>query len=54
MLRALYPFAFAHPSMSEKLWGLQRRIGISWVSFVTWPSYFVVWKLLIGAIQSCY
>ena len=29
LLRALYPFAFAHPSMSEKLWGLQRRIGIT-------------------------
>ena len=29
MLRASYPFAFAHPSMSPRLWGLQRRLGIS-------------------------
>ena len=49
LLRAVYPIAFAHPSMTPALWGVQRSIGISWVSFVTWPSYFVVWRLLIGA-----
>ena len=28
MLRASYPIAFAYPSMSPRLWGLQRRLGI--------------------------
>ena len=46
LLRATYPFAFAHPSMTPALWGVQRTIGISWVNFVTWPSYFIVWTLL--------
>ena len=49
LLRASYPIAFAHPSMSQALWGVQRSIGISWVSFVTWPSYAIVWSLLMGA-----
>ena len=52
-LRASYPLAFAHPSMSPALWGVQRRIGISWISFVTWPSYMVVWYLLLGAAKAC-
>ena len=51
LLRALYPLAFSHPSWSPKLWGAQRRLGVSWVSFVTWPSYAIVWVLLIGAAQ---
>jgi len=53
MLRASYPIAFAYPSMSPALWGVQRRLGISWVSFVTWPSYGVVWTLLYGAYEAC-
>merc|ERR1712023_39298 len=52
LLRATYPVAFAHPSMTPALWGVQRRIGISWVNFVTWPSYFVVWTLLLGAARA--
>ena len=51
MLRASYPVAFAYPSMSPRLWGLQRRLGISYVSFVTWPSYAVVWSLLYSAAE---
>jgi len=51
LLRALYPLAFSHPSWSPTLWGAQRRLGVSWVSFVTWPSYAIVWVLLIGAAQ---
>ena len=54
LLRALYPVAFAHPSMSPALWGIQRRVGISWVSMVTWPQYFIVWKLLVGSVQACW
>ena len=53
-LRALYPIAFAHPSMSPALWGLQRQLGISWITFVTWPSYFIVWSMLIGAARACF
>ena len=29
-------------------------IGISWVSFVTYPSYTVVWSLLYGAAERCW
>ena len=29
MLRASYPVAFAYPSMSPSLWGVQRRLGTS-------------------------
>ena len=54
LLRALYPVAFAHPSMSPALWGIQRQVGISWVSLVTWPQYLVVWKLLAGSVQACW
>ena len=54
LLRASYPVAFAYPSMSPALWGVQRRLGISWVSFVTWPSYAVVWTLLYGAADVCW
>lgn len=54
MLRASYPVAFAYPSMSPSLWGVQRRLGISWVSFVTWPSYVLVWSLLYGAADVCW
>ena len=46
LLRAAYPVAFAHPSMAPALWGMQRTIGISWVNFITWPSYFIIWSLL--------
>jgi len=53
MLRVIYPVAFAHPSMSPKLWSAQRSLGISWISFVTWPSYAVVFKLLFGAAKAC-
>ena len=28
--------------------------GISWVSFVTYPSYTVVWSLLYGAAEVCW
>ena len=54
LLRSLYPIGFAHPSMTPALWGVQRRYGISWVSFLTWPSYFIVWLLLVGAAQACW
>lgn len=54
LLRASYPLAFAYPSMTPALWGLQRSIGISWVSFVTWPSYAIVWTLLFGAGRACW
>ena len=53
LLRASYPVAFANPSWSPGLWGVQRIVGISWVSFVTWPSYAVVWMLLIGSWRAC-
>lgn len=48
LLRACYPVAFAHPSMSPGLWDAQRQLGISWVNFVTWPSYAIVWALLVS------
>ena len=54
LLRASYPLAFANPSMTPALWGVQRRVGISWVSFVTWPSYAIVWTLLVGAAKACW
>ena len=54
LLRASYPLAFAHPSWSPSLWGVQRSIGISWVSFVTWPSYAIVWTLLGGVAKACW
>ena len=54
LLRALYPVGFAHPSMSPALWEAQRRLGISWVSFITWPSYTIVWYLLFAAARSCW
>ena len=54
LLRALYPIAFAHPSMSRSLWDLQRALGISWINFVTWPSYLVIWYLLVGAAGACW
>lgn len=54
VMRATYPIMFAHPSMSPALWNAQRRFGISWVSFVTWPSYAVVWRLLYGAAKVCW
>ena len=47
LLRASYPIAFAHPSMTPALWGVQRRMGISWITFVTWPSYAIIWRLLL-------
>lgn len=53
-LRALYPIGFAHPSMTPALWGAQRRLGISWVTFLTWPSYAIVWSLLIQTLRACY
>ena len=46
VLRATYPVAFAHPSMTPALWGVQRIFGISWVNFITWPSYAIVWTML--------
>jgi len=52
LLRASYPVAFAHPSMSPALWGAQRRFGIAPVSFVTWPSYALVWRLMWGAAKA--
>ena len=57
LLRALYPIAFAHPSMSRSLWDLQRALGISWINFVTWPSYVIIWYLLVtacGAANACW
>ena len=54
LLRAAYPIGFAHPSMTPMLWGVQRRLGISWVSFLTWPSYAITWSLLFGAAKACY
>lgn len=53
LLRASYPIAFAFPSMSPAMWGVQRLVGISWVSFVTWPSYFVVWMMLYRSSKAC-
>ena len=52
LLRSCYPIAFAHPSMSKALWGVQRRLGVSWVNFVTWPSYAIIWILLHGAAKA--
>ena len=52
LLRVCYPIAFAHPSMSPALWGAQRRLGISWVSFVTWPSYGIIGSLLWGVARA--
>ena len=54
LLRASYPVAFAHPSMTPALWEMQRRFGISWVNFVTWPSYALVWKMLLDSARACY
>ena len=51
LLRAAYPVAFAHPSMPRALWGVQRSLGVSWVSLITWPSYAVIWRLLYGAAR---
>jgi len=53
LMRASYPIAFAHPSMTPALWGLQRRLGISWVNFVTWPSYFVIWTMIYRTARAC-
>lgn len=48
LLRACYPVAFAQrPSP-------QQRLGISWISVVTWPSYAIVWTLLVGAARACW
>lgn len=47
LLRACYPVAFAQrPTPLAKL-------GIGWLSLVTWPSYAVVWGLLVGAARAC-
>lgn len=54
ILRACYPVAFAHPSMSPSLWDAQRQLGISWVNFVTWPSYAIVWALLLSVAMECW
>ena len=54
LLRASYPLAFSNPSWAPSLWGVQRSIGISWVSFVTWPSYAIVWTLLLGVGRACW
>tara|TARA_B110001452_G_scaffold146556_1_gene121856 strand:- start:889 stop:1566 length:678 start_codon:yes stop_codon:yes gene_type:complete len=54
LLRACYPVAFAYPSMTPRFWGLQRCLGISWVNFITWPSYAIVWTLLYGAVRACW
>ena len=52
LLRATYPLAFANPSWAPALWGVQRRVGISWVSFVTWPSYAIIWTLFTGVAKA--
>ena len=52
LLRASYPIVFAHPSMAPAMWDAQRRLGISWVNFVTWPSYAVIWKMLISSAKA--
>lgn len=45
--------------LADELWlaghtGLVFHTGISWVSFVTYPSYTVVWSLLYGAAEVCW
>ena len=53
LLRSMYPVAFAFPSMSPALWGIQRRLGISGGNFGTWPSYLIIGRLLLGAARAC-
>jgi len=33
---------------------VQRKLGISWVSLITWPSYCIVWLLLYKSAVACY
>ena len=54
LLRATYPVGFAHPDMTPALWCVQRKLGISWVSLITWPSYCIVWLLLYKSAVACY
>jgi uncharacterized membrane protein YecN with MAPEG domain len=48
ILRAFYPFAFARRPTPGA------RLGVSIISAVTWPSYAIVWALLLGAARACW
>lgn len=55
LLRCCYPLCFAHQLPHRPTGSLSAfaKLGIGVLSLVTWPSYAIVWSLLVGAAKAC-